>query len=111
MTRIIMRLAGEERPGPDRISFGKVLKHVRRSVIRQCAQTSVQIRQFMATMAAKVCRKPGNGVSRASSSRCSAITSATPGSSGTSPQHAQPELKVQTTSTAGAPHKDAPLSG
>ena len=35
MTRIIMRLAGEERTGPDRISFIKVLKHVRRSVIRQ----------------------------------------------------------------------------
>ena len=57
MTRIIMRLAGEERIDPDRISFVKVLKHVRRSVIRQCAQTSVQIRQFMATMAAKVYRK------------------------------------------------------
>jgi len=64
MTRIIMRLAGEERLDPDRISFVKVLKHVRRSVIRQCAQTSVQIKQFMAMMAAKVCRKPGNGVRR-----------------------------------------------
>ena len=64
MTRIIMRLAAQERIGPDRISFVKVLKHVRRSVIRQCAQTSVQIKQFMATMAAKVCRKPGNGARR-----------------------------------------------
>ena len=64
MTRIIMRLAAQERIGPDRISFVKVLKHVRRSVIRQSAQTSVQIRQFMATMAAKVSRKPGNGVRR-----------------------------------------------
>ena len=59
-----MRLAGEERLDPDRISFVKVLKHVRRSVIRQCAQTSVQIKQFMATMAAKVCRKLDNGVRR-----------------------------------------------
>ena len=33
---------------------------------------------------------------RDSSSRCPAITSARPGSSGTSPKHAQPELKVQT---------------
>ena len=56
MTRIIMRLAGEERTGPDRISFVKVLKHVRRSVIRQSAQTSAQIRQFMVMLAAKVRR-------------------------------------------------------
>jgi hypothetical protein len=64
MTRIIMRLAAQERIDPDRISFVKVLKHVRRSVIRQSAQTSVQIKQLMATMAAKVRRKPGNGVRR-----------------------------------------------
>ena len=64
MTRIIIRLAGQERIDPDRISFVKVLKHVRRSVIRQCAQTSVQIKQFTAAMAAKVCRKPGNGARR-----------------------------------------------
>ena len=64
MTRIIMRLAAQERIDPDRISFVKVLKHVRRSVIRQCAQTSAQIRQFMATMAAKVCRKLDNGARR-----------------------------------------------
>src|SRR5258708_39073783 len=64
MTRIIMRLAGEERIDPDRISFVQVLKHGRRSVIRQCAQTSVQIKQYMATMAAKVCRTLDNGVRR-----------------------------------------------
>jgi len=64
LTRIIMRLAARERIDPDRISFVKVLKHVRRSVIRQSAQTSVQIKQLMATMAAKVRRKPGNGVRR-----------------------------------------------
>jgi hypothetical protein len=64
LTRIIMRLAGQERIDPDRISFVKVLKHARRSVIRQSAQTSVQIKQFMAAMAAKVRRKPGNGVRR-----------------------------------------------
>ena len=53
------------RPGagydPDRISFVKVLEHVRRSVIRQSAQTSAQIRQFMAMLAAKVRRKLDNG--------------------------------------------------
>jgi hypothetical protein len=64
LTRIIMRLAGQERIDPDRISFVKVLKHVRRSVIRQSAQTSVQIKQFMTTMAAKVRRKLDNGVRR-----------------------------------------------
>jgi hypothetical protein len=64
MTRIIMRLAGQERIDPDRISFVKVLKHVRRSVIRQPAQPAVQIRQLMATMAAKVRRKLDNGARR-----------------------------------------------
>jgi len=59
-----MRLAGQERIDPDRISFIKVLKHVRRSVIRQSAQTSVQIKQVMATMAAKVRRKLDNGIRR-----------------------------------------------
>ncbi len=54
----------QERIDPDRISFVKVLKYVRRSVIRQSAQTSAQIRQFMATMAAKVRRKLDNGVRR-----------------------------------------------
>ena len=64
LTRIIMRLAARQRIDPDRISFVKVLKHVRRSVIRQCAQTSAQIRQFLATMTAKVRRKLGNGARR-----------------------------------------------
>ena len=49
------------RASPDRISFIKVLKHVRRSVIRQSAQTSVQIKQLMVIMAAKVRRKLDNG--------------------------------------------------
>jgi len=64
LTQIIMRLAAGERIDPDRISFIKVLKHVRRSVIRQSAQTSVQIKQLMATMAAKVRRKLDNGIRR-----------------------------------------------
>ena len=64
LTRIIMGLASEERIDPDRISFVKVLKHVRRSVIRQSAQTSVQIGQVMAMLAAKVRRKLDNGARR-----------------------------------------------
>jgi hypothetical protein len=64
LTAIIMRLAARERTDPDRISFVKVLKHVRRSVIRQCAQTPAQVRQFMTTMAAKVRRKLDNGARR-----------------------------------------------
>jgi hypothetical protein len=64
LTRIIMQLAAEERIDPDRISFTKVLKHVRRSVIRQCAPASVQIKQFMVTMAVKVRRKLDNGARR-----------------------------------------------
>jgi hypothetical protein len=64
LTRIIMALAGQERIDPDRISFVKVLKHARRSVIRQSAQTSVQIKQVMAAMAAKIRRKLDNGVRR-----------------------------------------------
>jgi hypothetical protein len=64
LNRIIMRLAEDERIDPDRISFTKVLKHVRRSVIRQCTQTSVQIKQFLETMAAKVRRKLDNGTRR-----------------------------------------------
>ena len=64
LTRMIMRLAAGERIDPDRISFVKVLKHVRRSVIRQSAQTSVQIKQVMAMLAAKVRRKLDNGVRR-----------------------------------------------
>ncbi|MCX5205810.1 IS4 family transposase [Streptomyces sp. NBC_00237] len=64
LTRIIMRLAENERIDPDRISFIKVLKHVRRSVIRQCAQTALQVKQFLTAMAAKVHRKLDNGVRR-----------------------------------------------
>ena len=37
---------------------------MRRSVIRQSAQTSVQVKQLMTTMAAKVRRKLDNGIRR-----------------------------------------------
>jgi Insertion element 4 transposase N-terminal/Transposase DDE domain len=64
LTAIIMRLAAREQTDPDRISFVKVLKHVRRSVIRQSAETSAQVKQFMAMMTAKVRRKLDNGARR-----------------------------------------------
>jgi len=64
LTAIITRLAAGERIDPDRISFTKVLKHVRRSVIRQSAQTPAQVRQLTAAMAAKVRRKLDNGIRR-----------------------------------------------
>jgi len=64
LTTIITRLAGRQRADPDRISFVKVLKHVRRSVIRQSAQTPAQVRQLTAAMAAKVRRKLDNGIRR-----------------------------------------------
>jgi hypothetical protein len=51
--------------------------------------------------------------SRDSNSCCSAITSARPGSSGTSPKHPQPELKVQApagTASTGVSPKD-PVNG
>ena len=67
---IIMRLADGARIDPGRISFTKVLKHVRRSVVRQCAPTSVQIKQFLATMAAKVRRKLDNGARRLRTGDC-----------------------------------------
>jgi hypothetical protein len=79
-TRIIMRPAAQERIAPDRISFDKVLKHVRRSVIRQSAQTALQIRQFMATMAAKA----GPASSATASGACARPT----GSSDTGPRAA-----------------------
>jgi hypothetical protein len=64
LTRLIRRLADGEGTDPDRISFVKVLKHVRRSVIRQTAQASAQVRQFMAMLAAKAGRKLDNGARR-----------------------------------------------
>lgn len=64
LNQIIVRLAREERMDPDRISFTKVLRHVRRSVIRQCARSVVQVQQFLAMMTAKVHRKLDNGPRR-----------------------------------------------
>jgi Insertion element 4 transposase N-terminal/Transposase DDE domain len=64
LTRIIMRLAQGHQLDPDRICFIKVLKHVRRSVVRQCGQTPAKLKAFLVKMAAKVPRKLDNGARR-----------------------------------------------
>ncbi|MGW7824738.1 IS4 family transposase [Streptomyces puniciscabiei] len=64
LTQIIMRLADDHGIDPDRLSFVKVLKHTRRSVIRQRTDTPAKIRGFLASLAAKVRRKLDNGARR-----------------------------------------------
>lgn len=64
LTRVIVRLADDNGIDPDRISFVKVLKHTRRSVIRQCADTPTKIKEFLAVLAAKARRKLDNGARR-----------------------------------------------
>jgi hypothetical protein len=64
LNRIIMRLANGEGLDPDRISFVKVLKHTRRSVVLQAGRSIRQLRQFMTRMATKVVRKLDNGLRR-----------------------------------------------
>lgn len=64
LTRIIMELASGCALDPDRISFVKVLKHVRRSVIWQAVDTTAKITAFMAMLASKVLRKLDNGARR-----------------------------------------------
>ncbi len=64
LNHIIMRLADGHGIDPDRISFVKVLKHARRSVVRQRTDTPSKIRKFLTLPAAKVRRKLDNGVRR-----------------------------------------------
>lgn len=64
LNRIIMRLADGEGLDPDRISFVKVLKHTRRSVVLQAGRSTRRLRQFMKRMATKVARKLDNGLRR-----------------------------------------------
>ncbi|MET9468011.1 IS4 family transposase [Streptomyces sp. NPDC006544] len=64
LTRVIMCLADDNGIDPDRVSFVKVLKHTRRSVVRQCADTPKKIKKFLAVLAAKVHRKLDNGARR-----------------------------------------------
>jgi hypothetical protein len=64
LTRVIMSLADSNGIDPDRVSFVKVLKHTRRSVVRQCADTPKKINKFLAVLATKVRRKLDNGARR-----------------------------------------------
>jgi hypothetical protein len=64
LTRIIMEVAGGRDIDPDRVSFTKVLKHVRRSVLWQCADTPTKIGKFLAMLASRVRRKLDNGARR-----------------------------------------------
>ncbi|MFJ1604547.1 hypothetical protein ACIOHS_14450 [Streptomyces sp. NPDC088253] len=64
LTGIVMRLADDHGIDPDRISFVKVLKHTRRSVVRQRTDTPTKMRRFLASLAAKVRRKLDNGTRR-----------------------------------------------
>ncbi|WP_369265202.1 IS4 family transposase [Streptomyces sp. R35] len=64
LTQIIVGLADDNGIDPDRVSFVKVLKHARRSVVRQCANTPTKIKRFLAVLAAKMQRKLDNGARR-----------------------------------------------
>ncbi|WP_053682792.1 IS4 family transposase [Streptomyces sp. WM4235] len=64
LTQVIMHLAGDSGIEPDRVSFVKVLKHTRRSVVRQSANTPKKIKYFLAVLATKVHRKLDNGLRR-----------------------------------------------
>ena len=64
LIRIIMELAAGAGIDPDRISFLKVLKHVRRSVIAQTVTTAAKMMDFMDMLASRVDRKPGSGPRR-----------------------------------------------
>lgn len=64
LTRIIAGLAAGHAIDPRRISFVKVLKHVRRSVIQQAADTASAMTAFMAMLASKVLRKLDSGPRR-----------------------------------------------
>ena len=54
LSRMIVDIADQHRLDPDRISFVKVLKAVRRSVIQQAASTPRRLAKFLTTLAAKL---------------------------------------------------------
>ncbi|MGW4825641.1 IS4 family transposase [Streptomyces sp. NPDC004227] len=64
LNRIIVRVAGGERIDPDRISFVKVLKHVRRSVLTQAKDAMSAVGSFLAMLENKVRRKLDSGPRR-----------------------------------------------
>jgi hypothetical protein len=54
LSRLIVEIAGQHTIDPDRISFVKVLKAVRRSVIQNATSTPRKLRKFLANLAAKL---------------------------------------------------------
>lgn len=64
LTQVIMGLACGNGINPGRVSSVKVLKHARRSVVRQCSDTPTKIKEFLSVLAAKVHRKLDNGARR-----------------------------------------------
>ena len=72
-----------------------------RRLSSRSASSSRRSTAFSASFASTTAR------SRDSSSRCPAISPDGPGSSGTSPKHAQPALKVQTSRDVGVSLKDS----
>ena len=59
-----MELAAGAGIDPDRVSFLKVLKHVRRSVIARTITTAAKMTDFMDTLASRVDRKLDSGPRR-----------------------------------------------
>ena len=64
LNQIIVELAAAERLDPDRVSFVKVLKHVRRSVVRQVKDATGVFMAFMAVLERKTRRKLDSGARR-----------------------------------------------
>lgn len=54
LSRMIVDIAGHHRIDSDRISFVKILKAARRSVVQQSTATPRKLKQFLATLAAKL---------------------------------------------------------
>ena len=54
LSRLIVEIAGEHRIDPDRISFVKVLKSARRSVVQQAANTPRKLGRFLAALASNL---------------------------------------------------------
>jgi hypothetical protein len=54
LSRLIVEIAGQHTIDPDRISFVKVLKAVRRSVIQNATSTPRKLRKFLANLASKL---------------------------------------------------------
>ncbi|KPI00710.1 hypothetical protein OK006_8187 [Actinobacteria bacterium OK006] len=64
LTRIIVGLADDNGIDLGHVSFTKVLKHSRRSVVRPCSDTPTKIKEFLVMLEPKVHRKLDNDIRR-----------------------------------------------